>query len=219
MAEPKEGWLHITAPAAAAGTVASVLTYTLLLHTSSAVATGTSILVDSLGAVAAAGTRLLFGDIPATTVRILGRVWSAASETAVRTGGSYTSLAVAAAVGGTTALTVSLGSRLVDVTIKYGGALTRAAAERIATAYLQFKASGDQKAEIDECTILEAADDEGGWIVMGSSSQQIAGKELSDLVQGVDQTVPPFDFHGKKEETNVEEPLSKLIDEKSQPTT
>jgi len=212
MAEPKEGWLHITAPAAAAGTVASVLTYTLLLHSSSAVATGTSILVDSLGAVAAAGTRLLFGDVPATTVRILGRVWSAASETAVRTGGSYTSLAVAAAVGGTTALTVSLGSRLVDVTIKYGGALTRAAAEKIATAYLQFKASGDQKAEMDECTILD--EDEGGWIVMGSSSQQIAGKELSDLVQGVDQTVPQFDFHGKKEETNVEEPLSKLIDEK-----
>jgi hypothetical protein len=65
---------------------------------------------------------------------------------------------------------------------------------------------------MDECTILD--EDEGGWIVMGSSSQQIAGKELSDLVQGVDQTVPQFDFHGKKEETNVEEPLSKLIDEK-----
>jgi hypothetical protein len=171
MAEPKEGWLHITTAAATAGTVASVLTYTLLLHSSSAVATGTGVLVDTVGAVAATGTRLLFGDVPATTVRILGRVWSTASETAVRTGGCYTSLAVAAAVGGTTAVTVSLGSRLVDVTIKYGGALTKAAAEKIATAYLQFKASGNP---IDKETGIISEEDEDGWIVMDCSS----GKEL-----------------------------------------
>jgi hypothetical protein len=88
--------------------------------------------------------------------------------------GSYTSLAVAAAVGGTTAVTVSLGSRLVDVTIKYGGALTKAAAEKIATAYLQFKASGDQTANTGECIISEGEEGEDGWIVMDCSS----GKEI-----------------------------------------
>ena len=159
-------WLHITAPAAAAGTVASVLTYTLLIHSSVAAASGAGLLVDSVAAAAAVGTRYFGGDIPATAVRILGRVWSTASETAVRTGGSYTALATAAAVGTTTALTVSLGSRLAEVTIEYGGALSKAAATRITEAYLRFKASGKTQ---DECVITESEEGEGDWILMDVS--------------------------------------------------
>ena len=162
----ERSWLHITAPAAAVGTVASVLTYTLLIHSSAAAASGTGLLLDSAGALAAAGTRYFVGDVPAATVRVLGRVWSTTSETAVRTGGSYTALAVAAAVGGTTALTVSLGSRLAEVTVEYGSSLSKAAATKIAEAYLHFKESGCQPANA-EYIITDS--EEGKWILMDVS--------------------------------------------------
>lgn len=172
MTDPSDNsWLHITAPAAVAGTVASVLTYTLLIHTSSAAASGTGFLVDSAGAAVSAGTRIMLGDIPATTVRILGRIWSAATESAVRAGGSYTALAAAAAVGGTTAITVSLGTRLVNATIKYGGALTKTAAEKIGETYLRLKASTrvhtDSSGQEMMCT------DYDDWICMDCSGSNI----------------------------------------------
>lgn len=97
--------------------------------------------------------------------------------------GSYTSLAVAAAVGGTTAVTVSLGSRLVDVTIKYGGALTKAAAEKIATAYLQLKASGDQPVETG--TISEGEEGEDGWIVLRQPTELTLPGPLDNIVASV----------------------------------
>ena len=176
MASSEKSWLHITAPACAAGTVASVLTYTLLIHTSSVAAAGTGLLVDSAGAAVSAGTRFLFGDVPATTVRILGRIWSTTSETAIRAGGSYTALAAAAAVGGTTAVTVSVGTRLVEATIEYGGALTKTAAEKIGEAYLRFKASGhppERLVENYECT----ESDYGDWICMDCSGSETHGQE------------------------------------------
>jgi hypothetical protein len=173
----RESWLHITAPAAAVGTVASVLTYTLLIHSSAVAASGTGLLVDSAGAIAAAGTRYFVGDVPAATVRVLGRVWSTASETAVRTGGSYTALAVAAAVGGTTALTVSLGSRIAEVTVEYGSSLSKTAATKIAEAYLRFKDSGIQPANA-EYIITDS--EEGEWILMDVSGQSLKIEEVDE---------------------------------------
>ena len=170
-------WLHITAPAAAAGTVASVLTYTLLIHSSVAAASGAGLLVDSVAAAAAVGTRYFGGDIPATAVRILGRVWSTASESAVRTGGSYTALAAAAAIGGTTALTVSLGSRLAEVTVEYGSSLSRAAATKIAEAYLRFKESGIQVPN-SEYTFTDSEQDD--WVLMDVSGQSLKIEEADE---------------------------------------
>jgi hypothetical protein len=171
-------WLRITAPAAVAGTVASVLTYALLYHSTSAVASGTGLLVDSVGAVASAGTRYWFGDIPATTVRIMGRLWSETSASSVRTGGTYAAIATAAAVGGTTALTVSLGTHLVEATIEYGGALTQAAAQKIGEAYLRIKAADGQGRGVyhgdEEGAVLYSfTESDNEWICMDCSGSAI----------------------------------------------
>jgi len=161
-----QSWLHITAPAAAAGTVASVVTYTLLIQGTGAAATGTGWLVDGAGMVAAAGTRLIAGDVPAMSVRILGRVLSEGAAASIRSGGLWTSLGLAAAVGGTTAVTVSLGSQLVEATVEYGGALTKAAADRVAEAYLRLK-QGPCDVSGSELNLIE--NKEGDWIIMDVS--------------------------------------------------
>ena len=156
-------WLHITAPAAAAGTVASVVTYTLLVQGTGVAATGTGWLVDGAGMVAAVGTRWFAGDVPAMSVRILGRVLSEGTAASIRSGGQWTSLGLAAAVGGTTALTVSLGTRLVEATVEYGGALTKAAAAKIAEAYLRLK-QGTCDVSGTELNLIE--NEEGDWMIM-----------------------------------------------------
>jgi len=143
--------IHIPATAAAAGTVASVLTYTLLIQTTGGVATGTGWLLDGAGSLAAEGIRLMAGDVPATSVRILGRVCSEGAAASLRTGGLWTSLGLAAAVGGTTAVTVTLGSRLVEATVEYGSGLTKAAAARIADA-LQTGSVGYLWVSVDSCS-------------------------------------------------------------------
>jgi hypothetical protein len=155
-------WLHITAPAAAAGTVASVVTYTLFIQGTGAAATGTGWLVDGAGMVAAAGTRWLAGDIPATSVRILGRICSEGTAASIRSGGHWTSLGLAAAVGGTTALTVSLGTRLIEATVEYGGA----AATRVAEAYLRLKQEPGSVLDISGIELNLIENEEGDWIIM-----------------------------------------------------
>jgi len=173
--EEKEAsaWIRITATAAAAGTVASVLTYALVSHSTSAVASGTGILVDTAGAVASAGTRYWFGDGTAMAVRIFGRIASTTSETSVRAGGAYTALFAAAAVGGTTALTISLGTQLVEATIEYGGALTQAAAQKISEAYLRIKAGQQQQQQQgpdDSADVFSFTESEyNEWICMDCS--------------------------------------------------
>lgn len=154
-------WLHISAEGLAAGATAAALTYTLVSWTAGAAATGTGVLVDAGGAVAAAATRYFFGDVPAMTVRVLGRVGSTTSEASVQRGGTMAAVLASAAVGGTTALTVSVGARLVKATVHYGGALTAEAAERVAEAYLKYKVQ-----QIEEPTDAVWKEEEGDWTVL-----------------------------------------------------
>ena len=143
MASP--GWLHITADGLAAGAAAAAATHMLVSWTATVAAASTGFLVDAGGALAATATRYFFGDVSAMTVRVLGRMGSTSSEAGVQRSGAAVALASAALVGGTTALTVTVGSRLVKATVHYGGNLTREAAQCITEAYLKYRA--DQTAE------------------------------------------------------------------------
>lgn len=166
-----KSWIHITAPAVAAGAVASVLTYTLLIHTSEVAASGTGLLLDGAGAVLAAGTRYFVGDLPAMSVRILGRVCSEGSAASIRSGGTWTSLAAAAAVGGTTVLTVSLGTKIIEATIEYGGAISQVVAARVAEAYLRFKQEPLTDSVLDvsglDLNIFFTESEDDDWIQTG----------------------------------------------------
>ena len=158
---PAHGWLHISAEGVVAGATAAALTYTLVSWCSGVTATGTGALVDAGGSVAAAATRYFFGEIPAMTVRILGRVGSSSSEASIQRGGEVAAALTSAAVGGTTALTVSIGSRLIKATIEYGGALTKEAARRITETYLTYKVG-----QAEEATDAVWKEEEGDWTLL-----------------------------------------------------
>jgi hypothetical protein len=84
-------------------------------------------------------------------------------------------LATAAVVGGTTAITVTVGTQLMYYTIEYGGALTKSAATAIAEAYLDYKGKHGsiiQSATPFECTATDLTDVSGesressNWLIL-----------------------------------------------------
>jgi hypothetical protein len=167
-------WIRITAGAVAAGTTAAAITYSIMSVSSKTAATSTGVLVDTAGFLVAEGARYFWGDIPATTVRIVGRMCSVSSEESVRYGGSMAALATAAVVGGTTAITVTVGTQLMYYTIEYGGALTKSAATAIAEAYLDYKGKHGsiiQSATPFECTATDLTDSMDLTDVSGESRE------------------------------------------------
>lgn len=156
------GWLSLSSEALALGVTASAITYTLVSMASSTAATGTGLVVDAAGACAAAATRSLWGDLPAMTIRVLGRMGSKTSEESVRRGGTVAATALAALVGGTTVITVTVGSRLLHATVEYGGALTKEVAERVAAAFLT-------RNQTEEPCDSVWRDDDSSWAVLEST--------------------------------------------------
>ena len=172
-------WIRITPAAMAAGATAAAITYTLMSLSSSAVAVSTNVLVDAAGTVAAEGTRYFFGDIPAMTVRVFGRMFSKTSEESVRYGGTLTAVAAAAVVGGTTAITVSVGSEVLRYSIEYGGILTQAAAVQISEAYLQYKLKSSER-QCEEPFQFKWSESEE-WMVMEQGTEQEQKQEQEPM--------------------------------------
>jgi hypothetical protein len=59
---------------------------------------------------------------------------------------------------------LTLGTRLVEATVEYGGALTKAAANRVAEAYLRLKQEPGSVLDISGIELVERQ--EGDWIIM-----------------------------------------------------
>jgi len=133
MAKP---WITIMPVATAAGVVAGSLTFTVASTSATALAKSTHFTVDTMSDVASRGVRMVWGDVPAVSLRILGRTLADSSESNLQQGGTLTAGALAAVVGGATTLSIVVGGTLLHYTIKYGGNLSREMAIRLSELYL-----------------------------------------------------------------------------------
>lgn len=178
------GWLQISAEGISAGLTASAITYTLVSLTASAAATGTGLVVDAAGSVAASATRYFFGEVPAMTVRVLGRMGSTSGEESVQRGGKMVAIGTAVVVGGTTAIAVTVGTRVLHATIHYGGALTKEIATRVATAYLKYRAQTveQQQQQQAEQSMDAVWGEDGEWTLISEApSEASKGTVLSKI--------------------------------------
>jgi len=167
------GWLQISAEGISAGLTASAITYTLVSLTASAAATGTGLVVDAAGSVAASATRYFFGEVPAMTVRVLGRMGSTTGEESVQRGGKMVAIGTAVVVGGTT-IAVTVGTRVLHATVHYGGALTKEIATRVATAYLKYRAQTveqQQQQQQAEQSMDAVWGEDGEWTLISEASK------------------------------------------------
>jgi hypothetical protein len=160
---PTSSWIKITVAGMTAGVVVSAVTYAAAEHSSRALATATGATINIAGRLAGLGADYVGGTVLGTTVRIVS---SAAAETTKQTmiaSGQMGSAAVAATAGAVTALTITLGARLLEYTVEYGGQLSREAAVRLSEMYLKYKSI--QSGFVESGNINDLNADQ--WVIVG----------------------------------------------------
>ena len=155
-------WISITVKGASAGVVVAAVTYAATAHLASAAATSTGFTMDMLGEAAGLGTKFLLGDAAGLAVRIVTKGAAKTSEASIKHTGTLAAAATAAVAGATTALTITLGTRIVEYSIEYGGKISQDIAKRFSEAYLMYKAGHTDFVETGN--IQELIDNE--WIII-----------------------------------------------------
>lgn len=162
MAETSNSWITITVGGAAAGATVAALTYSSTLMSTRALAVGSSISMNVLGELAGYGATYFAGPASGMSVRIMAHSFGKTSEEAIRSSGSVAAAGAAAVAGAITALSVTVGTRVIEYSVEYGGKLSKEVAQRISEAYLKYKLDHTQ---FSEYTPLEELDD-NDWVVL-----------------------------------------------------
>ncbi len=159
----KTPWIKITVAGMTAGVVVAAVTYAAAENSSFAVATATGAGINIAGRLAGMGADYIGGAALGTTVRIVSSAAAETTKQSIITSGRLGSAAVAATAGAVTALTITVGTRLVQYTIEYGGQLTREAAVRLSEMYLKYKSVQSGFVESGNINDLNA----DAWVIVG----------------------------------------------------
>ena len=162
-AAAKSPWIKITVAGMTAGVVVAAVTYAAAENSSHAVATATGATINLAGRLAGLGADYIGGAALGTTVRIVSSAAAETTKQSIITSGRLGSAAVAATAGAVTALTITVGTRLVQYTIEYGGQLTREAAVRLSEMYLKYKSV--QSGFVESGNINDLNADQ--WVIVG----------------------------------------------------
>lgn len=156
-------WIKITVGGMTAGVVVAAMTYAAVENSSHALATATGASINLAGQIAGLGADYIGGAALGTTVRIVSSAAAETTKQSILTSGRLGSAAVAATAGAVTALTITIGTRLVQYTIEYSGQLTREAAVRLSEMYLKYKSV--QSGFVESGNINDLNADQ--WVVVG----------------------------------------------------
>lgn len=159
----KRPWITITVAGTTVGFMIAAAAYAATTATTSAAATTTGYTMEMLGELAGYGATSLIGPAAGLSVKVISRGIAKTSESALRQSGQITAAAVAAVAGATTALSITVGTRIIEYSVEYGGAVTREIASKFSEAYLMFKARHSQ--QFLESGDITALDDED-WVVV-----------------------------------------------------
>jgi hypothetical protein len=176
--ESKSPWIKITVAGMTAGVVVAAMTYAAAEHSSHAVATVTGKGIHVAGQLVGAGADWIAGPVAGTTVRIVSSAAAETTKQSILTSGRLGSAAIAATAGAVTALTITLGTRLVQYTVEYGGVLTREAAVKLSEMYLKYKSV--QSGFVESGNITDLNSDQ--WVFVGDPTL------VHDEIQGGDET-------------------------------
>lgn len=137
--DEKQSWIKITVGGMTAGVVVAAVAYAAAENSSHAIAAATGTGIQLAGQLVGIGADFIGGKTLGATVRIVSSAAAETTKHSIITSGRLGSAAMAATAGAVTALTVTLGTRLIECTIEYGGQLTREAAVKLSEMYLKYK--------------------------------------------------------------------------------
>ena len=136
-------WVSITVAGTTAGCIVGALTYTATMQTTELLATTTGLGISAIGTFGSYVVSALMGDMAGISVRIASQLTGRFTEETVRSGGRTTAAIVSATTGALTALSISVGTQVIQYSIEYGGMLTEELAKRIAEEYFRFRFAQD----------------------------------------------------------------------------
>jgi len=166
----KRPWITITVAGTTFGIIVAAATFAATVATTSAAATTTAFTMEMLGELAGLGATSLIGPAAGLSVKVVSRGIAKTSESALRQGGQVTAAAVAAVAGATTALSITVGTRIIAYSVEYGGAMTRDIAAKFSEAYLMFKAR--HSAQFLESGDINALQDDD-WVMVNSETDVV----------------------------------------------
>jgi hypothetical protein len=159
----KTPWIKITVGGMTAGVAVAAFTYSAAEHSSYAVATAAGTGINIAGKLVSLGTDYIAGSAAGTTIRIVSSAAAETTKQSMISSGRIGSAVIAATAGAVTALTITIGSRIIEYTIEYGGQLTREAAVRLSEMYLKYKSV--QSGFVESGNICDLNFDQ--WVIVG----------------------------------------------------
>ena len=137
----KTPWITITVAGATAGVVVAAITYATTSTTTSAMASATGFTIDMVGELLSAGVTYVMGYVAGYTVKFASKTAAKTAEETMKQSGMITAAVLSSAAGAVTALSITIGTRMVEYSIQYGGKMTNDLAIQLSEAYLRFRAS------------------------------------------------------------------------------
>lgn len=166
-------WITITVGGAAAGATVAALTYAGAATSTRVLATGSSITLNALGELIGLGAGYFGSPVAASTVRIMAHAAGKTSEETIRSGGQTVAAGTAVLAGALTALTITIGTRVIEYSIEYGGKISKEVAHQLSEAYLKYKIA---HTKFDESTPVEELEDQD-WIILQLPSRDPVSAE------------------------------------------
>lgn len=132
-------WVNITVNGAKAGLIVGSMTFLAASHASRLVATGSGVGVDALSLVAGYGAGYFWGPGAAFAVRTFGRVAAESTTNNMKYAGVIAAGGLGAAAGALTALSITVGTKVVEYSVEYGGKISAETARIVAEKYMEFR--------------------------------------------------------------------------------
>jgi hypothetical protein len=155
-------WITITVAGATAGVVVAAITYATTSTTTNAMASTAGFTLDILGDAISAGVTYFMGYVPGYAVKFAAKSAAKTTEDTIKHTGMIASAVISSAAGAATALSITIGTRLVECSVEYGGKISRELAIQLSEAYLRYRASRSTFEESGNA--CELVDDD--WIMV-----------------------------------------------------
>lgn len=166
-------WITITVGGAAAGATVAALTYASAATSTRVLASGSSITFNAIGELLGLGANYFGSPAVASTVKIMAHAAGKTTEEMIRSGGQTAASGTAVLAGALTALTITIGTRVIEYSIEYGGKISKEVAHQLSEAYLKYKIA---HSKFDENTPVEELDDQD-WVILHLPSAEPVSAE------------------------------------------
>jgi hypothetical protein len=180
--------VNITVNGAKAGLIVGSLTFLAASQASRLMATGSGVGVGVLGTLMGYGAGYFWGPGAAFAVQSMGTVAAKSTEENMKYAGVLAAGGLGAAAGALTALSITVGTKVVEYSVEYGGKISAETARVVAEKYMEFRTR--QTGALADGSAADFESDEYVYVMLPSEPEvdpglasEVAGSGLNIELQ------------------------------------